>query len=105
VTADAEECALMGMNPEHPPTIYRAVGCDKCNFSGYRGRVGIYELMVVDDTMRRLIHSHAGEHELEAHARTMQSQYPGLMACARHWPASPRSKRCCALPVQTDGRF
>ncbi|HEX5278261.1 MAG TPA: type II secretion system ATPase GspE [Fluviicoccus sp.] len=71
VTADAEECTLMGMNPLHPPTIYRAVGCEKCNFSGYRGRVGIYELMVVDDTMRRLIHSNAGEHELEAHARTM----------------------------------
>ena len=77
VTADIEECGLMGVNPLHPPTIYRAVGCDKCNFSGYRGRVGIYELMVVDDTMRRLIHSHAGEHELEAHARTMG---PGIRA-------------------------
>ncbi len=77
VKADSEECALMGVSPDHPPTIYRAVGCDKCNFSGFRGRVGIYELVVIDDTLRRLIHSHAAEHELEAHARTMG---PGIRA-------------------------
>lgn len=71
IKADEEECALMGVSPAYPPTIYRAVGCDKCNFSGYRGRVGIYELVVIDDTLRRLIHGHAPEHELEAHARTL----------------------------------
>lgn len=73
VTADEEECALLGVSPQFAPTIYRPVGCEKCNFNGYRGRLGIYELVVVDDNMRRLIHSHAGEHELEAHARTMSS--------------------------------
>lgn len=73
VTADDEECALLGVSPTQPPTIYRPVGCDKCNYSGYRGRIGIYELVVIDDTMRRLIHSHAAEHEMEAHARTLSS--------------------------------
>ncbi len=73
VTADEEECALLGVSPQFAPTIYRPVGCEKCNFNGYRGRLGIYELVVIDDNMRRLIHSHAGEHELEAHARTMSS--------------------------------
>ena len=71
--ADEEECALLGVAPSFAPTIYRPKGCEKCNFSGYRGRLGIYELVMVDDTMRRLIHSHAGEHELEAHARTLSS--------------------------------
>ena len=71
--ADEEECALLGVTPSYAPTIYRPKGCEKCNFSGYRGRLGIYELVMVDDTMRRLIHSHAGEHELEAHARTLSS--------------------------------
>ncbi|MBP9215911.1 MAG: Flp pilus assembly complex ATPase component TadA, partial [Agitococcus sp.] len=71
--ADEGECALLGVSHQYAPTIYRPVGCDKCNFSGYRGRLGIYELVAIDDTLRRLIHSHAAEHELEAHARTMSS--------------------------------
>jgi len=31
------------------------VGCDQCNHTGYRGRVGIYEVMRVSDTLRRMI--------------------------------------------------
>jgi general secretion pathway protein E len=73
VEADEEECALLGVPFAQTPIIYRPVGCDKCNFSGYRGRLGIYELVMIDDALRRLIHSHAAEHELEAHARTMSS--------------------------------
>ena len=35
----------------------------------YRGRCGIYEMVAIDDAMRRMIHDGAGEHELEAYAR------------------------------------
>ena len=35
--------------------IYRAVGCENCRQSGYRGRTGIHELLVLDETMRRAI--------------------------------------------------
>ena len=49
--------------------IYRAVGCDKCNHGGYRGRTGIYELIPVDDVLRQLIHEGVGEHVMLAHAR------------------------------------
>jgi general secretion pathway protein E len=38
-----------------------APGCAQCNHTGYQGRTGVYELLVVDDTMRRLIHDGAGE--------------------------------------------
>ncbi len=37
----------------------RARGCDRCNKSGYRGRAGIHELMVVDDEIRHLIYEKA----------------------------------------------
>ena len=50
--------------------IYRASGCESCNYLGYKGRTGIYELIVVDETIRSLIHSGAGEHEIEKYART-----------------------------------
>jgi len=34
--------------------IYKATGCPTCNQNGYRGRTGIYELLLVDDTVRQL---------------------------------------------------
>ena len=54
------------------PTLYKP-GLD--SGGGYRGRTGIYELVVVDDAMRTLIHDGAGEQELERHAR---SATPGI---------------------------
>jgi type IV pilus assembly protein PilB len=41
--------------------FYRAVGCEECNHTGYRGRMGIYEVMRVNDKVRRLIAQKAGE--------------------------------------------
>jgi general secretion pathway protein E len=49
---------------------YRHVGCAACNFSGYKGRTGIYELLTVDDDLRRLIHDLAEERLLREHAVT-----------------------------------
>lgn len=69
--ADPRECALLHADPENPPTLtlYRPLGCDQCNHTGYRGRTGIYELVIVDDTMRSLIHEQAAEQVLRTHAR------------------------------------
>ncbi len=49
-------------------TVYTAVGCPACKGSGYRGRSGIYELLVVDDEQRRLIHDGANEADIRDHA-------------------------------------
>jgi general secretion pathway protein E len=56
-------------------TYFAAVGCAACNRSGYRGRTGIYELLTVDDELRRLIHDRASEQALRAHVlgRGMQT--------------------------------
>ena len=35
-------------------TLYRAVGCRRCNNTGYRGRMGIYEVMLVTEAIERL---------------------------------------------------
>jgi general secretion pathway protein E len=48
-------------------TFYSPVGCAACNRSGYRGRTGIYELLTVDDDLRRLIHDRGSEQALRAH--------------------------------------
>ena len=41
--------------------LYSAVGCAECNHTGYRGRTGIYELLVVDEAVRQLIHREDAE--------------------------------------------
>jgi general secretion pathway protein E len=43
---------------------YHPVGCKECGMSGYKGRTGVYELMVADDKVRALIHSRAAESQL-----------------------------------------
>ena len=47
-------------------TMYRAVGCDKCGKTGYKGRVGLHELMIADDAAKRLIQERARVAELFA---------------------------------------
>jgi general secretion pathway protein E len=49
-------------------TWYAPVGCAACTRSGYRGRTGIYELLTVDESLRRLVHDRASEQVLRAHA-------------------------------------
>lgn len=68
-TPDAEECQLMGFDGNNPPQIYHANGCEHCNYLGYSGRTGIYELVLVDDELRTLIHRNAGEQEMTKAAR------------------------------------
>jgi type IV pilus assembly protein PilB len=51
---------LYGPNPK---------GCDRCHGSGYKGRVGIYEVMPISDAMRELIMTNANTIDLERQAR------------------------------------
>ena len=44
--------------------FYKSVGCDQCNHTGYRGRIGIYEVMKVTDKLRRLITAKSTEDQL-----------------------------------------
>jgi len=44
-------------------------GCDACNNTGYRGRLGIYEIMTLDDDMRDMIVKHASTQVLRAESR------------------------------------
>jgi general secretion pathway protein E len=50
-----------------PEIVYAARGCAQCMETGYRGRTGIYELLKVDDDLRRLIHDRASEQTLRDH--------------------------------------
>jgi general secretion pathway protein E len=54
--ATPEELKEIGVRPpERQVKVYRGKGCADCNFTGYRGRVGIFELMLIDDDLRSLV--------------------------------------------------
>ena len=69
--ADAAECALLGVSPAEAPTLYHAEGCEQCRGLGYRGRTGIYELVLFDDTLRTMVHTRASEQDMLRHARVL----------------------------------
>ena len=47
----------MASSPDDARTVtpYKGTGCDKCNNTGYKGRVGLYEVMEITDELRELI--------------------------------------------------
>jgi type IV pilus assembly protein PilB len=49
-------------------TFYRGKGCDQCGGSGYKGRQGLYEVMAMSPTLRRMILQNASAVELQAQA-------------------------------------
>jgi len=68
-TPTEEHCEFLQRDPANPPTIYRATGCSHCNQLGYRGRIGIYEVVEISEEISSLIHKRAGELDLEKVAR------------------------------------
>jgi len=66
VAARETPAPLLGIAPD--ATVHAARGCEQCNGSGFRGRVGVYEGVRVDDTVRRLINEGGDEGAIAAHA-------------------------------------
>jgi type IV pilus assembly protein PilB len=62
-TPEAETLRAMNISEADAArtVFYRAVGCEECNGTGYQGRIAIYEVMRVNDKIRRLIAQNAGE--------------------------------------------
>jgi type II secretory ATPase GspE/PulE/Tfp pilus assembly ATPase PilB-like protein len=49
-------------------TLYRAKGCSRCDRTGYKGRMGIYELLVADASIKRLVQARAPVSDIAAAA-------------------------------------
>ena len=52
---DDSSLQYLGLDPSEPHTFYRHRGCDQCSGTGYRGRVGIYEVLRLNADLRRLV--------------------------------------------------
>ncbi len=56
-----------GLRPEDVAggTIYDAKGCESCKFTGYRGREGIYEFLLMNDEIRNMVLSRASANQIK----------------------------------------
>jgi general secretion pathway protein E len=65
---ELEQQAISSELKEPFPTFYHGTGCNLCANTGYRGRTGIYELLTMSETIRKMLRDHAGASEIKAQA-------------------------------------
>jgi type IV pilus assembly protein PilB len=63
-TPPAEEKSFMEMHGFNADNLVRGAGCDRCRHTGFQGRVGLYELLPIDDTYRDIVSRDPGVSEL-----------------------------------------
>ncbi len=62
--ASAADCKLLGVDVGKAPTLHRSVGCDQCDFQGYKGRLAILEILKFDPEIDEMIAHRATTREL-----------------------------------------
>ena len=67
--ATSEEKRVLRMNTQEGVNVYEPCGCDFCSHTGYYGRIGVFEIMEVNDEIRDLIAENGTTEELERAAR------------------------------------
>lgn len=65
---NARELSDLGLSTKSKPTFYAPKGCTACRQTGYDGRLGIFEIISVDDDIKRLIHDQGRESDISAAA-------------------------------------
>ncbi|WP_242698855.1 type II secretion system ATPase GspE [Alteromonas sp. 5E99-2] len=65
------ECEILGIAESEAKNniIYSPQGCAECNQTGYRGRTGIHELLIINEQIRELMHTGKGEQAIEKFVR------------------------------------
>ncbi|MBI4712081.1 MAG: Flp pilus assembly complex ATPase component TadA [Planctomycetes bacterium] len=61
----AELGRVYGIGAGRAPKIYKGKGCDACNFTGYQGRTAIYEILLVDEHIRKLVLQKSSSEEIK----------------------------------------
>ena len=73
VTPDSRELRSLNINPAQAAnaTFAKGDGCGQCNSTGYRGRMGIFEILVVNEELQKMIYENAGTVRLRERARSL----------------------------------
>lgn len=98
------EKAVLGSLVTESTHLYRPTGCAACGNTGYLGRLGLYEVVSVDESVRRMIHDGANEEEISDHA--FKDRDTLLISGLRHVTAGETSLdevlRVCRQGVDAD---
>ena len=78
---DAEELARLGMKEDADVTFYRGRGCAHCYHTGYRGRIGVFEILMLDRNVKRAIAE--GRHRVEITQGLNREHYISMAEEAR----------------------
>jgi type IV pilus assembly protein PilB len=71
-TAGAVDLRELGRPDNEEVILHRGKGCSACKGSGYKGRLGIFEILIVDREIKEMILNRTGHKEIEAYARQKQ---------------------------------
>jgi len=66
VPADEWQALVAPLRIKRPDRVYAAKGCDECRHTGYRGRIGIYEMLLMSDELRAQVHENTDARSLRA---------------------------------------
>lgn len=66
--ADQEELEMLMLSPDDDVTIYEPCGCPKCDGTGFRGRIGVYEIMEVTQPLKSIISKNGSAEEIKKKA-------------------------------------
>ena len=76
--ASEEEVRTLGLDPQQKHTFYHGKGCADCFNTGYRGRIGVFEILEIDHRIQRLIATHADRGAIEAELKNGKSGFSTL---------------------------
>lgn len=76
--ATAEEVRRLGLSTEHKHIFYRGEGCADCFNTGYRGRIGVFEILEITPEIRPLISRQAGRPAIEQELASAHSEFKTL---------------------------
>ena len=68
--SEGKDFGKHGINPDAPIKMFEPVGCEKCNKTGYHGRVGIYEAIINDAKIEEIMPQNPSEREIKQIAKT-----------------------------------
>ena len=66
--ADAEELELLQLAPDADVTIYEPCGCPRCDGAGFRGRIGVYEIMEATQSLKSIISKNGSAEDIKKKA-------------------------------------
>jgi len=66
---EKKDLTKYNINPDAPFKLYAPVGCEKCNLTGYKGRIGIFEAIKTDEAIEKIIPQNPSEREIKKIAR------------------------------------